>query len=91
MSSAFEVTVEHKQSLQDDGIVKLPGLIDDVLLDELNRCFGWSVAHPGPIAAGSPEGDNVFFVDNANPEARPTREVAADGLRRRLEALGYVD
>ncbi|MFP6608764.1 MAG: sulfatase [Deltaproteobacteria bacterium] len=27
----------------------------------------------------------------ANPEARPTREVAADGLRRRLEALGYVD
>ena len=68
---AFEVTVEHKQSLQEDGIVKLPGLIDDVLLDELNRCFGWSVAHPGPIAAGSPEGDNVFFVDNANPEARP--------------------
>lgn len=50
--------------------MKLPGLIDSTLLEDLKACFDWSVAHPGPIAVGKPEGENIYFVDNANPQAR---------------------
>ena len=68
---ARQVTEEEKRALREDGIVKLPGLVDAALLAELNTCFWWSVAHPGPIAVGNTEGDDILFVENANPEARP--------------------
>ena len=42
-----------------DGIVKLPGIINDTLLEKLNQCFDWSVANPGPIAVGKPTGENI--------------------------------
>ncbi len=67
----YHVTEDQKRALREDGIVKLPGLVDAALLDELDACFRWSVAHPGPIAVGNTEGENIRFVENANPEARP--------------------
>jgi hypothetical protein len=66
----YNITEAHKRALEEDGIVKLPGLIDSTLLEDLKACFDWSVAHPGPIAVGKPEGENIYFVDNANPQAR---------------------
>jgi hypothetical protein len=78
---AFNITEDQRTALRDDGIVKLPGLIDSSLLDDLRACFEWSIAHPGPIVqsfdlggAGEPEGENFLFVDNANPAARPMYE-----------------
>ncbi|MYE83370.1 MAG: hypothetical protein F4X36_16335 [Gammaproteobacteria bacterium] len=67
----YHVTEDQKRALREDGIVKLPGLVDAALLTELNACFWWSVAHPGPIAVGNTEGEDILFVENANPEARP--------------------
>ena len=52
-----------------NGIVKLPGIVDDNLLEKLNQCFDWSVANPGPIAVGKPTGENISFIDNGNPAA----------------------
>ena len=75
---SFAVTEDHRRALADDGIVKLPGLIEPPLLEELNTCFQWSCDHPGPIASGKNEGDNIFFVDNGNPDARPMYEDLID-------------
>ena len=67
----YTITEAQRRALRDDGIVKLPGLIDSKLLDDLNASFSWSIGHPGPIAVGNTSGPNIFFVDNGNPEALP--------------------
>ena len=61
-----------KQQISDfeiEGIVKLPGIVNDNLLEKLNQCFDWSVANPGPIAVGKPTGEKmgrpVCSSDNA--------------------------
>ena len=63
------VTEQQKTDFENDGIVKLPNAIDDKLLAKLIECYEWSIAHPGPIAVGKPEGENIHFVDNGNPKA----------------------
>ena len=65
------ITKDQQRTFADDGIVKLPGLISAALLDEIRACFEWSIAHPGPIASGKTEGENISFVDNGNPDAKP--------------------
>ncbi len=65
------ITEDQKRALADDGIVKLPDLISATLLDELGACFEWSIAHPGPIASGKTDGEDISFVDNGNPDAKP--------------------
>lgn len=65
------ITEDQRRTLAVDGIVKLSSLIDSALLDELSTCFEWSIAHPGPIASGKTEGENISFVDNGNPDAKP--------------------
>ncbi len=78
----FHITEGQKRALAVDGIVKLPGLISTPLLDELNTCFEWSIAHPGSIASGKNHGENISFVDNGNPDAKPMYDdlVARSGL-----------
>ena len=66
----FIITKDQKQRFAQDGIVKLPGLISMELLAELDACFEWSVAHPGPIASGKTDREDFSFVDNGNPEAK---------------------
>jgi len=66
----YTVTNEHRNTFQQDGVVKLPGVIDAKLLEQLNRCFDRSVNNPGPIVFGSSEGDEFSFVDYDNPESR---------------------
>ena len=75
---SYSVSDDQKRALREDGIVKLPGVVDPAMLEELNACFEWTVAHPGPIAVGNTEGENIFFVENANPEARPLYQDLVD-------------
>ena len=63
------ITEQQKTDFENDGIVKLANAIDDKLLAKLIECFEWSIANPGPIAVGKPEGENIHFVDNGNPKA----------------------
>ena len=66
----YQITEDQKKSFVEDGIVKLPGLINPGLLNELNVCFEWSIANPGPIASGRTDRPDFSFVDNGNPEAK---------------------
>ena len=70
------ITKDQQRTFADDGIVKLPGLISAALLDEIRACFEWSIAHPGPIASGKTEGENISFVDNGNPDAKPMYDLS---------------
>ncbi|TDI89992.1 MAG: phytanoyl-CoA dioxygenase [Chloroflexi bacterium] len=67
---SFSVTAEQERAFQEDGIVKLHGVVDSRLLDELSCCFDWAVRHPGPTLSGDAEGDEFSFVDLGNPAGR---------------------
>ena len=45
MNIDYSVTDDQKHALKEDGIVKLPGLINSSLLKELNKCFDWSISN----------------------------------------------
>ena len=62
------VSLQQKADFERDGIVKLRSVIDENLLAKLNQCFEWAVANPGPLAYGSPNGEDITFIDNANPK-----------------------
>ena len=85
----YIITEELKKTFAEDGMVKLPGLIDLDLLAELNACFEWSVAHPGPIASGRTDRVDFSFVDNGNPEAKPMYDeiVARSGFGKVVAEL----
>ena len=51
------VTEQQKTDFENDGIVKLTNAVVDKLLAKLIECFEWSIANPGPIAVGKPEGE----------------------------------
>ena len=63
------LTQQQKIDFEQDGIAKLPNAIDENLLARLDQCFEWSLANPGPFAVGNPCGENINFLDNANPKA----------------------
>ncbi len=72
MNIDYSVTDDQKHALKEDGIVKLPGLINSSLLKELNKCFDWSISNHGPIASFTKinnSDDDISFVDNGNPDA----------------------
>ena len=84
---SFSVTAEQRCAFQEDGIVKLPGVVDSRLLDELNSCFEWAVRHPGPTLIGDAEGDEFSFVDLGNPAGRAMYEkLIADSPFGRIAA-----
>lgn len=73
MNKDYSITDDQKHALKEDGIVKLPGLIDSSLLKELNKCFDWSISNHGPIASFSKinnSDEDISFVDNGNPDAK---------------------
>lgn len=91
----LQITEDQKRAFADDGIVKLPDLINSKLLRELNECFDWSIAHPGPIASGKTDGENISFVDNGNPDAKPMYDdlilrVGFGGIAAQLWNSKYV-
>ena len=55
-----------------DGVVFLPGLLDQRALEVATRTFEWALAHPGPgagaVMTGTP---GTFYQDQANPDAFP--------------------
>lgn len=69
---SYTVTAEQQATFQKDGVVKLPGVIEPGLLDELGSCFEWAAKHPGPVVFGDTEGDTFTFVDYGNPANRST-------------------
>ncbi|NKB96895.1 MAG: phytanoyl-CoA dioxygenase [Pseudomonadales bacterium] len=71
---SFAVNQTHVSAFAKEGIVKLKGAIDADLLQEIQSCWDWSVKHPGPFATGKTTDDQVFFVDNGNPDARSMYE-----------------
>ena len=82
----FTITKDQKQRFAQDGIVKLPGLISMELLAELDACFEWSVAHPGPLASGKTDREDFSFVDNGNPEAAPVHGSMLDTSNETADA-----
>ena len=73
MNIDYSVTDDQKHALKEDGIVKLPGLINSSLLKELNKCFDWSISNHGPIASFTKinnSDEDISFVDNGNPDAK---------------------
>ena len=57
---------------RDDGVVFLPGVLDARTLALAERCFYWTLEHPGPgagaVLAGTP---GTFYQDQANPDSFP--------------------
>jgi hypothetical protein len=67
---------------QADGAVHLPGVLDPGTLNLAERCFYWTLEHPGPgagaVLAGTP---GTFYQDQANPDAFPAyRELLCDSV-----------
>jgi len=71
---AFKITQAHRDTFANDGIVHLAGAVDEPLLNQLNECFSWAIANPGPTAAGNTQGSDFSFVDLANPAGRDMYE-----------------
>ena len=57
---------------QADGVVCVPGVLDQRALEVAARTFEWALAHPGPgagaVMTGTP---GTFYQDQANPDAFP--------------------
>ena len=57
---------------QTDGVVCVPGVLDQRALEVAARTFEWALAHPGPgagaVMTGTP---GTFYQDQANPDAFP--------------------
>jgi ectoine hydroxylase-related dioxygenase (phytanoyl-CoA dioxygenase family) len=55
-----------------DGVVCLPGALDELAIDLAENAFYWSFKHPGPgareVLAGEP---GAFYQDHSNPNAFP--------------------
>jgi len=63
-----------------DGVVHLANVLDTRTLALAERCFYWTLEHPGPgagaVLAGTP---GTFYQDQANPDAFPAyRELLLD-------------
>ena len=71
----YSVTDDQKHALKEDGIVKLPGLINSSLLKELNKCFDWSISNHGPIASFTKINNSCLLYTSPSPR---------DGLLSRM-------
>lgn len=58
-----------KETLREDGVIKLPGWIDAEALARIQSLFDWSMANPGPNAATTGENGSFHRTDNTNPDA----------------------
>lgn len=53
-----------------EGVIKLPGLLDDDLLGKCRDCFDWSLRNPSALAHVNYQGtEHQHHVDNFNPAA----------------------
>ena len=86
---AFEVTLEFKQQLLEDGVALATGLLDREQLDQVQALLEWSLANPGPLFRDSSTEDATTIVENFNPKAqrRYREEVPAFPFGRILKDL----
>lgn len=69
-----------RRSFRDDGVVFVPGALDASALALAERCFYWTLEHPGPGAGPVLHGTlGTFYQDQANPDCFPAyRELLCD-------------
>lgn len=58
-----------RSAFERDGVVYVPGLMDEAALSDAREAFEWSFAHPGPGFMAFP-GDPTTHQDISNPAAR---------------------
>lgn len=86
----------HGSALADEyrerGVVYIPGALDSATLALAERCFCWTLEHPGPGAGPVLQGTpGTFYQDQANPDSFPAyrellvetgvADIAADLMR----------
>lgn len=55
---------------REEGVIKLPGLLDEELLRKCRDCFHWSLDHPSELAhVNYQDTEHQHHVDNFNPAA----------------------
>jgi hypothetical protein len=61
-----------QQQFREDGVVHLPGVLDERTLELARAAFEWTLSHPGPgagpVLLGTP---GTFYQDQANPDSFP--------------------
>ncbi len=63
---------EARQRFQERGVIMLPGALDATTLALAEKCFEWTLSHPGPGAGAVLQGTpGTFYQDQANPDAFP--------------------
>jgi len=40
----YKISTDQQRAFQEDGVIKLSGVVDESLLDEINSCFDWAGA-----------------------------------------------
>lgn len=67
---AYKLDPEIKRTLLEDGMVKVPGLLDSDQLAHARKCFEWSLENPSPRAVRGDEPDGTIYrIDNDHPDA----------------------
>ncbi len=65
-------TLGMRERYLEDGVLFLPAALDRATLELAQRCFEWTLEHPGPgagaVLLGTP---GTFYQDQANPDAFP--------------------
>lgn len=83
------VTAEARDAFRRDGVCRLVGAIDPHALADLERCWQWSMDHPGPLSSGLLRDGSDAHQDLCNPAAMDIYEpvLRATGLAEVVAAL----
>lgn len=67
--NAIAMASELRQQFHADGVVFIPRALDESTLQLAEKCFYWTLTHPGPgagaVLSGTP---GTFYQDQANPD-----------------------
>jgi hypothetical protein len=65
------VSDEARRTYAEEGVVRLPGVLDDNVLSLLQQCFDYCFSNPGPQRNDwAKESENLNVGDYLNPDRR---------------------